>query len=170
MKTLILMRHAPADPAIPQDAPFSPEERRERDRARDLSEVGRQAAKATAAQFDGVPDAIVASDAARARQTAVLVAETVGYRGSIQFDKQAYLTSKEALLNLITTFPNRAATVLLVGHHDEISRLTRFLTGEAEEGFELLPAEAALLGFASDDWKAVAPGTAQQQGHISPGI
>jgi phosphohistidine phosphatase len=170
MKTLVLMRHGPADPPLPLDAPFSPEERRVKDHARDLVEDGRRAAQATAAQLTVMPDAIVASDAARARQTAVIVAETIGFRGFIQFEQQAYLTSKEALLDLIAAFPNRAETVLLVGHHEEISRLSRMLLGEPEDGFELLPAHAVLLRVPTDDWKAVGPGTAQHLGTIAPDL
>src|SRR5213596_3467720 len=82
MKTLLVLRHAKAQP----DSPLG-------DWSRDLAERGRRDAPVMGELIReriGRPDAIVSSDAHRAKQTAELAAEAIGFDAQIVFDHAVY--------------------------------------------------------------------------------
>src|SRR5689334_8757368 len=123
MKTLLLLRHAKAEAEAPKG---------DHDRAltgrgeRDAAGIGRQIRTLV-----GCPDAVVTSDARRAKQTAKIVAAAVGFPGKIAAKGKIYEASPETLLEVVRKLPEKARCVLLVGHNPGFERLAGLLAGEA---------------------------------------
>ncbi|HVF89551.1 MAG TPA: histidine phosphatase family protein, partial [Blastocatellia bacterium] len=110
MKTLLLMRHAKSDWADGSlrdfDRPLS--ERGERDAprmARALKKLG------------PLPDVIISSPAARARQTARAVVEAGGLDARLEFDGAIYEASTSELMSLVRKIPDDVACAMLIGHN-----------------------------------------------------
>jgi phosphohistidine phosphatase SixA len=154
MKTLIVMRHGHAQADIDRSG-LSADEWHARDHAREFAPEGRAAAVSTAEQIRdrvGVPDAIVASDTVRARQTAEFVAATLGFAEAVQLAAGAYdgadpapLATGRELLELVKEFPVHADVVLFVAHAPGVNRLAERLTGAEDLAFDLQRAGVAHL-------------------------
>lgn len=69
-------------------------------------------------------DWIVSSPALRARQTAELVAQTLGRPQKIIWDERIYEASAPTLLGLLQEVPDSAEHVLIVGHNPGLESLT----------------------------------------------
>ena len=83
MKTILLMRHAKAEPGVPGQKDFD----------RPLAERGNEDALRMGralAKTGEVPDAIVSSPAARAKQTAEGAARTMKFGGAMLLDRGLY--------------------------------------------------------------------------------
>src|SRR5689334_25187603 len=109
MKTMLILRHAKAE----QNATRG-------DRARTLTKRGRRAAAAMGAHVAdtlGRPDAIVSSDAARARETADAVAAAVGFGDAITIQPRIYDADVATLVAVVRALPDAADAVVLVGHN-----------------------------------------------------
>ena len=145
MKTLLLMRHGQAQDASP-----------ERDPGRKLTKKGERDAaflgEKIAAKF-GLPDFVVASDAARARRTAVLAA--AGYQAEIALASRIYDATVIDLLEVIHALPDDADTVLLVGHNPGLAMLGVELDREAAVPPSLPPAGLIALGLDVAHWADV---------------
>ncbi|HEY7034602.1 MAG TPA: histidine phosphatase family protein [Thermomicrobiales bacterium] len=121
MKTLLILRHAKAQPDSPQG-----------DWSRDLAERGRRDAPKMGnliRERIGPPDAIVSSDAHRARQTAELAAAAIGFDAAIVFDHAIYDGGLADLTGVVQSLPQTAGTVLLVGHNPGMEALVAYLSG-----------------------------------------
>src|SRR5262245_11284856 len=121
MKTLLILRHAKAQP----DAPAG-------DRARELTGRGRRNATAMGAKIEalvGRPDAIVTSDATRARQTAELAATACGFEAPLTVEPRIYGSDLDSLLQVVHDLPNQTGSVVLVGHNPGLEELTAALVG-----------------------------------------
>lgn len=122
MKTLLLMRHAKSsrdDPALA-------------DHERPLNDRGRRDAPMMGARLAGAglaPDAIVSSDALRARQTAEAAAAACGYRKDIRYLAALYAAEPATYLAALRELPDDTNTVLAVGHNPEIEGLIQLLAG-----------------------------------------
>src|SRR5829696_4835086 len=93
MKTLLILRHAKTK----SDAPAG-------DHARDLTERGHRNAAAMGDYIKtlaGTPDAIITSDATRARQTAEIVATTVGFATPLTVEPRIYAADLDALVAVV---------------------------------------------------------------------
>jgi len=77
----------------------------------------------------GRPEAIVSSDAHRARQTAELAAEAMGFDAPIVFDRAVYDAGPGDLIEVVQSLPEAAAAALLVGHNPGMETLVAFLAG-----------------------------------------
>ncbi len=112
-----------------------------------------------------VPDHVVCSPAERARKTAEIVCKTLDYKKkNIVLDAGIYAGAMPELLGVLERCPADAATVLIVGHNPGLEELVRHLAGEDLE----TPADGKLLPTATvarlempDDWRELAPGSAQ---------
>lgn len=122
MKTLYLLRHAKA---MAWDGNIT-------DFDRPLVQRGRDDAATLAAHLkaDGVlPDRIISSPALRARETAEIFAETLGYAAD-QIDYRAEIydeNSTEALLKLLHALGESYGKLMLVGHDPAFSELAGYL-------------------------------------------
>jgi phosphohistidine phosphatase len=151
-RTLLLLRHAEAE----QDAAGG-------DRERTLTERGERDAAAVGdliADLTGCPDAIVASDAVRARQTTEIVAEHAGFEGSPEFESRIYEAEVETLLDVVRDLPDAAQCVLLIGHAPGLNELTASLS-EAEAEVDLPPAGLVHLALPAERWDEVEEGSGE---------
>jgi phosphohistidine phosphatase len=129
---LYLVRHAEAAGGSP-------------DELRPLTPTGRDQARALAADFreSGVrPDAIVTSPLLRARQTALLLGEELGVVADVD-----HRLAPGATAGAVTdAVAGRGATVVVVGHQPDCSRIAAALTGGSEPDFPPAHAVAIALG------------------------
>lgn len=159
MKTLLLMRHAKSswsEPALD-------------DHERPLNRRGERDAPAMARVIaDGgwVPDLVVSSSARRARQTALVIAESSGWSADVWLTRRLYLAEPREYLAVLGQLPDAASRVLVVGHNPGLEQLASGLSG-----VEWVLPTAALVVFSLDveRWEDVGPDTrAQIVGNHSP--
>jgi phosphohistidine phosphatase len=125
VKILHLLRHAKAEAAPPANDPT--------DHARTLNKRGRKAAEAMAAylaESGFTVDRIFCSTAARAKETylplqRVLGSVPVAYRDSL------YLIDSDELFTFVTSLPDTASSVLLIGHNPTYHEMAVRLIGKA---------------------------------------
>jgi phosphohistidine phosphatase len=160
MRRLLILRHGKTQ----QDAPQG-------DRARELTDRGRRNAGAIGGYIQeqfGTPDAIFTSDAARALQTAEIVAPEVGFAGELTIEPRIYAASLMTLLNLVRELPDEAETVLLVGHNPGFEELAGALAGIDPDEIRLPTAAVAHLECDEEQWGRVFEGSCQLRGIMSP--
>jgi phosphohistidine phosphatase len=146
MKTLLILRHAKTQPDAPRG-----------DHARELIERGLRDARRMGEYIRaeiGVPDAIVTSDATRARQTAEIVAETTGAPSPI-LEPHIYDAGLGTLISVVRALPGTADRVVIVGHNPGFEMLADALSQEGGEPARLSTAGLALLEFDVDRWEEV---------------
>lgn len=139
-RSLILMRHGHAPEA--QD-----------DFARPLSRAGRDAVRRAAEQLkaDGVQlDALLASSAPRALETARIAAEVLGFSGEVDARRTLYLASPGTLLTALQRLTDSARSVLLVAHNPGLSSLATRVSGRA---VGLHPAHYSVTEHALSSWR-----------------
>ena len=140
MRELFLLRHAKSswdDPALSDfDRPLNERGKRE------APLMGEHLAKL------GVkPDLIVASPAKRAKKTAKIVAEKLGYDVErIVWKEGIYEASPQSLLYLVCSLPAEAKRVMLVGHNPGFTMLADMLGDIAVDNIPT----AGVVGIAFD--------------------
>jgi len=121
MRELLIMRHAKSSWDDPSLADFD----------RPLNERGKQDAPRMGEYLAAMgvrPDLIVASPAKRARKTARIVAEKLGYdKEAIRWVEGIYEASVQSLLYLVCSLPDEAEKVMLVGHNPGLTYLANVL-------------------------------------------
>ena len=160
MKTLLILRHAKAQP----DAPDG-------DHARELTERGQRNAAAMGAYIQaqiGTPDAIITSDATRAEQTAEIVARALGYTGTLTVVPRIYEADLNTLLALVRSILDEVDTAIIVGHNPGFEELAEALAGDPDEGVRLPTAGLAVLEFDVDRWDAARRGTGRLREVATP--
>lgn len=165
MRTLLLLRHAKAQPA----------HRGQTDSQRCLNETGRKAAKRTGRWLEEHRlnmDYVSYSPALRAVQTLELVREEhpIGEH-LLHMDTQVYMASLDTLLSILSDIPADAETVLLVGHNPALEELLVHLCGEdmaASENGKLLPTASLAHIILPDDWRRLDAGQGHLMGIIRP--
>jgi phosphohistidine phosphatase len=108
----------------------------------------------------GRPDAIVSSDAHRARQTAEIAAEAIEYDLPITLEHAIYDAGLADLIDVVRAFPKEAGTVLLVGHNPGFEALVVALTGIDPSEARLPTAGLAHLELSVEEWSLAGPRTA----------
>ena len=145
MKRLLILRHAKSSWA---DSSID-------DSQRPLNERGlRDAPRAGAwlRERGLLPDAIITSDAVRARTTAQAVAKTAGYSQEIIIEPSLYHAKPDDVLAVLRGIRTDALTVLVVGHNPGLEDLVAQLTGEHHD----LPTAALVhIALEIDDWSEV---------------
>src|SRR5918997_2228925 len=109
MKTLLVLRHAKTQ----SDAPAG-------DHARELTEFGHRNATAMSAYIQnltGAPDAIITSDATRARQTAEIVMRALDFPGWLTVEPRIYDADLDTLLTVVRRIPDEVHSALIIGHN-----------------------------------------------------
>lgn len=151
MRTLLVLRHGKAQP----DAPHG-------DWARDLTNRGRRDARTMGELIGsriGRPDAIVTSDAHRARQTAEIAAEAIGFDTPITLEHAIYEAWLPDLINVVQSLPADASTVVIVGHNPGFEALVVALAGLDASEVRLPTAGLARLELDIATWTEVEPGS-----------
>lgn len=145
MKTLIIVRHAEAESPLRSD--FS----------RCLTARGEQEAKSMGAYLVAhqyLPDRIIASAAARTRQTAQLLAQACEYEQErIEMQETLYNADSGILLKAVEKTPKDCQSLLLVAHNPGVSMLIAYFCGDAY--FSLPTCGMVGLEFLVDDWYAI---------------
>ena len=158
-KTLFILRHAKAQPDAPRG-----------DRARELTGRGLRNTAAIGAHLHATidsPDAIVTSDARRARQTAEIVAAACDFTAPLTLEPKIYAADLDSLLQVVRALPDGADTALLVGHNPGLEMLSAMLAGAAGE-VSLPTAGLVHLEFEVARWGEVQPGSARWHGLTTP--
>jgi phosphohistidine phosphatase len=156
-RRLVLLRHAKSD--WPDVA----------DHERPLAKRGRRDAPVVGRWLGAsgfVPDAVVCSTAARARETWDLVfpglaAAAPGAAPAVRYEPRVYEASVLGLLMLVREFDPGWRTALIVGHNPGLAELTVGLAGpDAELPAAYPTAFAAVLGLPGS-WAEATPGEAR---------
>jgi len=159
MKTLLILRHAKTQP----DAPAG-------DHARELTERGHRNAAAMGAyihKLTGTPDAIITSDARRARQTAEIVATAIDFTGPLTVEPQIYAADLDTLLAVVRRIPDDVRSAMIVGHNPGFEELAEALAGNHDE-IRLPTSGLALLEFDLERWDAVQEGAGRVREVATP--
>jgi phosphohistidine phosphatase len=156
-RRLVLLRHAKSD--WPDVA----------DHERPLAKRGRRDAPVVGRWLGAsgyVPDAVVCSTAARARETwdlvsAGLAAAAPGAAPAVRYEPRVYEATVLGLLMLVREFEPDWGTAAIVGHNPGLAELTAGLAGpDAELPAAYPTAFAAVLGIPGP-WAEVTPGEAR---------
>lgn len=106
------------------------------------------------------PDRIICSPALRAKTTAELLADELGYPlERLQVEDTIYEAPVSALLEVVQACSSGDAHVMMVGHNPGSEQFVRFLTGESVGDF--VTCAVADLDLEVDHWAAAGPGTAK---------
>jgi phosphohistidine phosphatase len=126
MKKLVIIRHAKSS----WDDPFL------NDHARPLAERGKKDAPKMAQRLKKekiYPAAILSSDAERAKATALITAEVLGFpEHEIVFKKNLYLASVATLLTEIKHTDDKVKILFVFGHNPGLNDLVWKLGGEID--------------------------------------
>ena len=160
MKHLALLRHAKSswdDPGIDDfDRPLN-------DRGwKAARRIGREM-KQRRLRFD----LVLASTAARVRQTIDGVQQGFDFEAPIRFEQGIYLANAEALLDLVRGLPEAVEAALLVGHNPGLERLILELTRDdaarlrQRVAVKYPTATLALVELAANHWSEVGPNSGE---------
>lgn len=143
MKTLVLVRHAKSSwehTDLPdRDRPLNDRGRR------DAPRMGRRLAERGL-----VPDMILSSTALRARTTAQLMAEALGFDVErIVLDERLYAASADEVLRVIGEIDSEVGSAMVVGHNPETVSLAHRLSSDIHE---MPTCAAAEFTFEVDAW------------------
>jgi phosphohistidine phosphatase len=122
MKTLILMRHAKS----------SFKDKTIKDSKRPLSKRGVRNATQMASlmkERELMPQALLASKAERAKQTADIVVQEIGYTGEVQLMDELFMAEADDLIKILRKTPDEVERVMLVGHNPGLESLIPLFTG-----------------------------------------
>jgi phosphohistidine phosphatase len=159
-KELFFIRHSEAREAY----------RGQPDIERELTESGsiRAMQLANYLKSKGVqPDALLSSEAVRARTTAELLGEKLLQPGQeIVYHQDLYESSMRLMLAAINTLDNNWKTVILVGHNPVLPYTVEYLTGTILETLE--PGGFLRLHTEANDWAEISGKTMDVQEYISP--
>ena len=152
MKELILLRHAHAEPTVPDgidlDRPLSPE---------GLAEA--ESAGRWLKEHALVPDRVLCSPSRRTRETLEAVLGVIGYVDQ-RLDDGIYDATPGTLIGLADAH-RECDRVLLVGHNPGMERLAALLhRGQSGEYRGMPPGSVAVLAFNDDD-APLEPGSAR---------
>ena len=124
MKTLILLRHAKAEPGGPDhERPLTPRGQADAVRAA-------EAIKASGLR----PDLALVSDARRTKETYAGLRAVFGSIKPVSIEAALYDAPWATILTLIKSAPDEVGCLLVVGHNPGIGEATRSLVVEGPEG------------------------------------
>jgi len=161
MKTILLMRHAKAESGVPGQRDFDRSlSARGRD---DAARMGRVLAK-----LGSVPDAIVASPAARAKETAEAVARELAFAGTIRMERALYNAPGDIWLAALRVIPAGADSALVVAHSPGIDEAAALLCGAAPGAFDVPTGAVIAVNDAALRWRDLEDGNASVRWFLRP--
>lgn len=108
------------------------------------------------------PDSVVSSPAQRAKQTALLVCNALGFaEDKIDWRPNIYNAELKTLLEVLSCVPPKTGLTLLIGHNPGLEFLYTFLGGGQYDGStdsELIKTATVVLLDMPNDWTNLAPG------------
>ena len=160
MKRLTLLRHAKSSWDDPSLDDFN----------RPLNERGWKAARRMGRELKhrGMRfDLVLASTAARVRETIDGVQEKFDFDAPIQFEPRMYGASEHELLSLLSGMPETVHSPLLVGHNPGVERLLVVLTHHDDRGLRRRVAgkyptgALAVIELPAHRWREIEPGSGE---------
>jgi phosphohistidine phosphatase len=161
MKTIVLMRHAKAEPGVPGQRDFD----------RPLAPRGRSDAQAMGkvlSKLGVMPAAVVASPAARAKETAEIAAKAAGSVTPIRWDPSLYDAPGESWLAAMAKLPAAVESVLIVAHSPGIAEAAALLAGASARGFDVPTAGMLAFDDPSLRWRDIGDGAAALRWFLRP--
>lgn len=119
-------------------------------------------------------DLVLASPAARVRETIDGVQENFDFAAPIQFDQRMYLASEGLLLGLVRDLAESVQAPLLVGHNPGLQRLILALTHDGPHhlrdkvSHKFPTAALAIFELPAERWSEVEPGSGELTDLITP--
>jgi len=165
LSTLFLLRHAKA---VAQHA--------DGDRARGLSDAGRDSARtmaAAAAERHFTPSLVLCSDAVRTRETLDIVLPALKPAPNIVYEEALYLADAKQLLQRLRRIADDVRSVMLVGHNPGLQELAVALsdqpTGPLMARLTVDFPTAALVRFEINlPWSVLERGSARLMSILAP--
>jgi phosphohistidine phosphatase len=158
MKTLYVLRHAKSSWDRADLADFD----------RPLNDRGRSTAPfmGELMKREGfLPEMVLSSPAARARQTAELAVQAADVATEIKFKEKIYEASPQTLLQIAQSLDDRLNSVMIVGHNPGMEGFVRLMTGR----LETMPTAAlAVIELDIAGWEQAGPGTGRLKKLIRP--
>ncbi len=157
MKTLLLLRHAIAEPGSPGGA----------DRDRPLKAAGRAAAEAMArylAERGHAPTLVLCSSSLRTVETLDCLRRDLSDSAREQIDDSLYLASSDVMLEHLSGIEAAVSSALLIGHNPALQELACALAVAGGRGARermargFTPAACAVIRFDIGDWSGVSKG------------
>lgn len=167
MKRLTVLRHAKSSWDDPSLDDFN----------RPLNETGWKAARRMGRELkrrDVHFDLVLASTAARVRETIDGLEEKYDFKVRIQFQPSIYLATEGTLLSLIRALPRDISSPLLVGHNPGLERLLLALSSDDNKGFRVRIAHKfptcalSAVELPAKAWDEVEPGSGRISDLILP--
>lgn len=167
MRRLILLRHAKSDRSVAGRP----------DHDRELALRGNDAAVkigAYMARHALVPDLVLCSTAARARQTWALVAEAFAAPPKVIYDDRLYEVSAKVILEVVRASSPDVHALAVVGHNPGLQDLAGLLiaSGDIELRQRLLEkfptAGLAVVDFPVDEWGQLHPQSGRLDRFVAP--
>ena len=159
-KILYLVRHAKTEQDSIDDTDFS---RVLKPRGlRDSTLIGSKLAA------DGKkPDINITSTAARAKQTAEILASKFGFgSNAIHQNEELYMASARTFLQVVNNLKNDWGSVMMVGHNPVMTYLAEYLT-DYDMGY--MPTGAVVaIKFPFEDWGMVSKSTGEVEFYLTP--
>ena len=151
MKTVFLVRHAKS----------SWKDSSQKDFERPLNKRGKRDAPFMGKKLRErrvMPDLILSSPAKRAKQTAVAIAEEIGYHAKkIRYDDRMYHSGARALLEIVRSQDDGHGTVMLFAHNPDLDDLAEMLL--KQDPVYTIPTTGVYgIRFAVSSWKNVREG------------
>ena len=122
-----------------------------------------------------LPDLVVCSAAARARQTWDVVSDQLVWAdedgGVVRYDPRLYQADPGDLIGIIQETPPEVVTLALVGHNPAVADLVHILTGDTGPGGQAglsFPTSALAVMGVRRGWDRVAPGSGSLGGYWTP--
>lgn len=165
MKYILLLRHAKSSWA---DADLKDFDRPLADRGlKDAPRMGKYLRK-----IDLKPEYLVSSTAERARQTTELCLEAMKSDDEIlHWDEGLYFESVHKYIQAIQSTPEKAETMMVVGHNPLMENVATLLSGGAERvSFRMPTAGLVCLETYALRWEDIKPGTCQIKWMMIPKV
>ena len=146
MKRVYFIRHAKAGWSVPDTSDFE----------RSISKKGKKDINTMGSYLllRGInPDIILSSCALRAQETSDLLAEKINYDGEKHYLEALYLSSLEAIKEIILAQDDTIESMFIVGHNPQLHELVNSLIDEHISKFPSLGIIA--IDFDIDEWREI---------------
>jgi phosphohistidine phosphatase len=154
-RIIVLARHARAEKGEPG----------QHDRERKLTDAGRDEVHRGVLALKGLgiePEILLTSDAPRAMETALMMAEGLGLKPeSLIPEPVLYGASPFDIVSLIRSVGDNRHCVMVCGHNPDISETGIFLTGDMS--INLPTGGILILSYGGSSWEKLKPGRCEKR-------
>lgn len=122
----------------------------------------------TLAKLGAVPEAIVASPALRAKETAEAAARAMKFGGKIHLERALYDAPGEVWLASLRALPESFGSALVVAHSPGIAEAAALLCAASRGAFDIPTAGLLAFDTVVDDWRDLGERTAALRWFLRP--